>query len=1425
MNSGPPLGKLAGKARIGKVQRPAKDGSSINTSVLQLENGEGGGEDYLDIGEDGPVLAGTFTIEAWIRQSATEEFGALLGGWGPQDPVDARRAPPQIAVSPNGKLRGTFKTTAGKDITVNSPESAFRPLVWEHVVFTYDKTHLSLYVNGERVASTPSTDEPMAAPVRWIGKHLQPWSGAIDEVRLWNKARTETEIRDTMFTKLKGNEAGLAAYWSFDTGPQADFVTARQDPASAARPGSSMLFRDSTGAMWHRQGDEPLRHSRAIEGLAKGKFATFDAGEGLPAGTVTAMADGGDGMLWVGTLEGGLARRAPAAGSAWQSFGPGDGWPGHPVRGLAARADGTLWIASPNGLFRFDGKSCVAYRQADGLADDEVSALLVDSAGDLLVGTRDGVQRLERGAVVNFDEAAGLESGRVGQIATLPDGSAWFLLDDAQGRRMLARHDGQRFDPSLKDPGSLGLPGVQPNALVVGREGALLVGDAEDAVVRSKPVARGGRPVFGEPEGPPGAVPLLETSGGDLWLAFEGGVRVLKRPEVPDVAPDPAGKEPGAARKSPAPVDKVSETTGETPPARIEIVPEGGMIGEVIMAREEADGVIWFATTAGAIHRWNGEGFASIDAAGLPAAEIMDLQPHPDGLLVIVGNKGFRLEGGQFVRWPSSHPRLRESNLYDLACQTNSSGKDWIWLATSEGLFLTDGENWTSLDERDGLPQNAVTKLHPARDGQIWLGTRDKGVTRFSRSRRELPAPTLTVSTTENFTDLAALPEVAVGERVSFRAGMVDLRTVVAKRQYRWQVYEGDRDKRALEQNWQPATAATVLEPDLAKAGKWTVAVQYLDRDLNYSPPAFASMTVKLPWHANAVVMVPAGIAGVGLLAWALIARYLYGRKRREAEHLREQMLEQETEARHALESKNAELEEARTAADDANKAKSSFLANMSHELRTPLNAIIGYSEMVSEELEDLGAGELKPDLDKVVAAAKHQLGLVNDILDISKIEAGKMTLYLEDFDVPTLVREVAATVQPLVAKNSNKLVIDCPADLGIMRADQTKVRQALFNLLSNASKFTESGTITLEVRSQESAHSPLITDHCSLITFLVHDTGIGMTPEQLGRLFQAFSQADASTTRKFGGTGLGLTISRQFCRLMGGDLTVESVMGEGSTFTATLPAVVIDGEEKPAPDTPRGATEVKVNAPVILVIDDDPNMRELTTRSLGKEGYRVECAANGELGIAMARELRPALITLDVMMPGLDGWAVLTALKEDPATADIPVIMMTIVDEERVGFSLGAADYFTKPVDWSRLAASIAKHRDADGHGVLIVEDDPNTRELLVRTLEKDGWQVREAANGRLGLEQVHAAIPSLVLLDLMMPELDGFGFMEGLRQTPGCQHVPVIVITAKDLTPEDRARLNGETCRILQKASFSPDNLLAEIRGIVSHHSESTL
>ncbi len=383
-------------------------------------------------------------------------------------------------------------------------------------------------------------------------------------------------------------------------------------------------------------------------------------------------------------------------------------------------------------------------------------------------------------------------------------------------------------------------------------------------------------------------------------------------------------------------------------------------------------------------------------------------------------------------------------------------------------------------------------------------------------------------------------------------------------------------------------------------------------------------------------------------------------------------------------------LQRSKEEAESANRTKSAFLASMSHELRTPLNAIIGYSEILEEDLADLGQEQMVSDVDKIRTSGKHLLGVINDVLDLSKIEAGKMDLYLETFEVSALVDEVTSTVRPMMERSANTLVVRAEGDLGQMRADASKVRQSLLNLLSNSAKFTEAGTVTLEVRRSETESGPWIG-------MAVTDTGIGLSPDQLGQLFRPFSQVDSSPTRRYGGTGLGLVISRDFCRLMGGDISVESQLGRGSTFTIRLPAVVPD----PVADSPAGVAAATAGASV-LVVDDDPAVRELLQRFLAGDGYRVATAADGDEGLRVARQLVPRVIVLDVVMPRGDGWSLLSRLKSDPALRHIPVIVLTVVDEKTTGYSLGAAEYMTKPIDRDKLAAMVKKHFDppssADG-------------------------------------------------------------------------------------------------------------------------------
>jgi signal transduction histidine kinase/ActR/RegA family two-component response regulator len=388
----------------------------------------------------------------------------------------------------------------------------------------------------------------------------------------------------------------------------------------------------------------------------------------------------------------------------------------------------------------------------------------------------------------------------------------------------------------------------------------------------------------------------------------------------------------------------------------------------------------------------------------------------------------------------------------------------------------------------------------------------------------------------------------------------------------------------------------------------------------------------------------------------------------------------------------------ARDQALEANRAKSTFLANMSHELRTPLNAIIGYSEMLMEESTEDGFEHLSADLEKIRKAGKHLLTIINDILDLSKIEAGKMELSLETIDLPSLVGDIVATAQPLVAKNDNRLEVVHVTEAGTVYNDVTKLRQIIFNLLSNAAKFTSDGLITLMVRRET-------VDDQDWVEFVVTDTGIGMTPNQLRHVFREFTQADASTTRKYGGTGLGLPISRRFAQMMGGDISVSSQVSKGSIFTVRVPAKVKDRKrttdvpEGKQPAQPGAAAPAPVPTPsitTILAIDDDPTVRDLIVRSISKEGFTVVTASGGEEGLRLARELHPQAITLDIMMPTMDGWTVLSALKTDPETADIPVIILTMLDNKNLGFALGATDYLLKPVERARLVALLNRYKRA---------------------------------------------------------------------------------------------------------------------------------
>ncbi|MGA9574558.1 MAG: ATP-binding protein [Lysobacterales bacterium] len=485
-----------------------------------------------------------------------------------------------------------------------------------------------------------------------------------------------------------------------------------------------------------------------------------------------------------------------------------------------------------------------------------------------------------------------------------------------------------------------------------------------------------------------------------------------------------------------------------------------------------------------------------------------------------------------------------------------------------------------------------------------------------------------------------------------------------------------------------------------------------------------------------------------------------------------------------------------RQRANEANQAKSGFLANMSHELRTPMNAIIGYSEMILEEIEDgaaLDPDEVKADLDKIHAAGKHLLGLINEVLDLAKVESGKMGLYNETADLKQLVTDVAATVQPMINNYENTLSAEFQLENTEIRTDVTKFRQVLMNLLSNAAKFTRKGKVTIKVRRFDENG----VDHVSIS---VTDTGIGMTTDQLTKVFDEFTQADESTTRQFGGTGLGLSICKKFAELMGGRIDAESTPGKGTSFTFVVPAIAKDivSEEISQGQGEEDAAEQVEGLARVLVVDDDVTSRELSRRILSKRGYSVITAEDGATGIAKAREQAPDIIVLDILMPGMDGWQVLEKLKALPETAGIPIIMQSMLSERELGLSLGADDYLTKPVDKSDLPNAVRKllpELKLD-EGVLVIEEGTILIDLLNRAQGEEPFEIFQTADVAEALQWMSTRRFGTILVG-QHSEMDTVSkFMGDVRQSPKHHDTPMVLLNS------------------IQLESMDPDQLLSFIR-----------
>jgi signal transduction histidine kinase/ligand-binding sensor domain-containing protein len=871
----------------------------------------------------------------------------------------------------------------------------------------------------------------------------------------------------------------------------------------------------TNGAVWFAVRDDGAwRYTPPERPGGEGQLRQFTTADGLVNGHGHSLFRDGDDSMWLG-VRGGLAH---FVGARMTSLGQEDGIPGDSIVAIERDANGVIWCGGLEGVGRYDGQSVVRFTSQDGLPNG-VRCIQTDPDGTMYFGGNGGLAIYDPATFAQLTTADGLPSNDL-DIHTAPDRTLWLTWSGHLGQ-----YTGNRF---VSFEAAKGLPAeVSILSIACDPDGGIWCGTRFGGFYRFD------RRRFQKVEGAPSYIAQIQPGRrGHVWLA---------------------GRELGALRFDGA---RFVPVTG----------PRDQLSQRINGIFEDSKGTVWMETPSGLERHTEGRVVVFTTADGLPDNEITSIGEYPEGVMWFGTPSGLaRFDGTTFVCFSKQHGQLPSNKVQNLFWDS----RGLLWIATDRGVARYDGATWSRLDESDGLPGPSVSSIGEDASGDIWLAMPSHGLIRYRPRKAQPNRPQVTLKM-----DRAGRPEdpaspvLLYGERATFKLNVTDFKSGLRNRLFRYRILRDARSGEALmTNNWAPrAPGWTAARTDAEiqwttnRAGSYTFAFQFIDRDLNYSEPTLATVTFVPPWFLNARIMGPTITANLALLGVAIVSTYRSKQRKREALRLRERLFEEERKARAAAEG-------ARKASDQANQAKSQFLASVSHELRTPLNAIIGYSEMIQEEAPEIGAESIVPDLQKIHAAAKHQLGLINDILDLSKIEAGKMTLFLEEFDIAQLIRDVKATVQPLIAKNGNTLVVDCPTNIGQMKADQTKVRQTLFNLLSNAAKFTEKGAIRLEVRRQGSGvdhRESAISDITDLrppssgpppyVLFCVTDTGIGMTTEQLSKLFKAFTQADASTAKKYGGTGLGLALSRKFCQLMGGDLTVASDYGKGSTFTVTLP-------------------------------------------------------------------------------------------------------------------------------------------------------------------------------------------------------------------------------------------------------------------------------
>ena len=1121
----------------------------------------------------------------------------------------------------------------------------------------------------------------------------------------------------------------------------------------------------------------------------------YDYTDGVANGWVTCFYVEGN-NIWIGTGDG----LVKFNGNRFQNFTTDDGLVNGYITVIKKAPDGKLWFGTEGGgISIYDGTSFKDLTEADGLPDNRIRDIYFDETGDVMISTQNGVVRY------NFKTFILLSPRSLGydfsfnnptKISKSQDGIYW--ISDNAGSGILKYDPNSLINITEVDSFPRGpireVVADKNNNLWLASANRGLIHIYNDKVLKTLTIKDGLRS---------NQINDVELDiYNNIWLATANG---LSRYDGRNIT--------NFTTKDGLPRDFISSVYADNI-GNIWLGTPVGLVkynGETFESFGEKDGLFSFAAARGlkvagngdlicvgsygsGVSFFDGKSFKNLsEEDGLFDTRVTALGMDTQGN-VWVGSDGsgvYKYNGERFINY-SKEDGVPNPEIYCLYIDD----MDKVWVGTyGGGVGSFDGQNWGTIDTRDGLIMNDISSISSY--GETYWLAGWKGVSKYKPSKTSGFVNIKKVITSQNVYNISnsILPKSITGNRISFYVNAANYNTQKEKQKFRFRIKE-------LDKNWSTPINNSVIDLVPTESGIFNFEVQSIDRDMNYSPIANVEYLIKKPWYFEASTAIPFWGIIISILAFSGYSRKRFNNQRAYSQKLKEEARIKDQEVRKKLELNNAELIESQKAAEAANAAKSTFLANMSHELRTPLNAIIGYSEMLIEDAEDENE-DFIPDLDKINSSGKHLLGLINDILDLSKVESGKMELYLEEFELSKILTEIDATIKPLIEKNNNKLTLNIDPDISTIKADITKIRQIMLNLLSNSSKFTKDGEISFSIiksKSMENAYD-----------FIVSDSGIGMSKDQVEKVFKPFTQADEKTTRKFGGTGLGLTITKMFAEMMGGDINLTSKEGEGTTFTVTIPRIVKELE-----DSSKNliTTSDPENPYTILVIDDDDNAQDMMRKFLEKKNISIIQAKSGEEGLKLAAEHLPDAITLDVMMPEMDGWEVLAALQSNEEIKHIPVIMLTMADEPDIGFSLGATDYLTKPVNWNQLSDILKKHQiKIDSESIMIVEDDEVTRDMLRKSLESNNFKVRSAVNGKEALSKIEKAKPGLIILDLMMPEMDGFEFSEKLRENKNWLDIPVVVITAKDLTKEDHNRLKGNVEAIMQKGSYTKKELLNEV------------